>query len=98
MAPLIYQFFSPSTDAIQVQDHVQVAAQLPEAIHRGAKRFDSAFWEICSCDVLEQGADEEAQPAVLLRQLISFRQGDYLLLYLEDIQKTLTLTNALLFF
>ncbi|KAG7216680.1 hypothetical protein INR49_021029, partial [Caranx melampygus] len=72
---LVYHLHVPPADAVQVQEHVQVTAELPEAVHRRAERLNVAFWEISSSDVLEQRADEEAQPAVLLCELIGFSQG-----------------------
>lgn len=78
-----YHFCFSPTDAIQVQDHVQVTTQLSKAIHWRAKRLDAAFWEVSSSDVLNQRADEESQPAVLLCQLIGFGQRDHLLVYLR---------------
>lgn len=81
---IIHRFFRSSTDAVQVQDHVQVAAQPPKAIDRRAKRHDVAFWEIGPCNVLEQGADEEAQTGILLRQLVGLGQRGHLLLNLEE--------------
>lgn len=61
-----YRLCLSPTDAIQVQDHVQVTTQLSKTIHRWAERLDGAFWEISSNHVLEQRADEETQSAVLL--------------------------------
>ncbi len=82
-----YHLCISPTDAIQVQNHVQITAQLSKAVHRGAKGLDGAFWEISSSNVLEQRADEETQPAVLLCQLIGFCQGRYLLVYLRAEEK-----------
>lgn len=48
------------TNAIQIQEHVQVTSQFSEAVHSGAKRPDDAFWEIGSSDVSEQRTDQEA--------------------------------------
>lgn len=78
-----YHLHVPPADAVQVEEHVQVAAQLSKAVYRRAKRFDGAFWEISSSNILEQRADEEPQPAVLICDLILFSQGDYLLVYLR---------------
>lgn len=78
-----YRFRVPPTDAVQIEEHVQVTAELPKAVHRRAEWSDGAFWEIGNRYVFKERADEETQPDVFLCQLIGLGQGDYLLLYLR---------------
>jgi len=80
-----YLLAAPPT--VQVQEHVQVTAQLPEAVHGGTEGPDVARWEIGADHVPEQGADQEAQACVLLRHLVGFSQSHDLMVYLRGQQR-----------
>ncbi len=65
----IYLFLACCIDAIKVKNHVNITAQFAEAVDRGAKRPDNAFWEICSSYVSKQRTNKEAQTDVLFCEL-----------------------------
>lgn len=70
-------------NAIQIEEHIQITAQLTKAVYSGAERSDNTFRKVSSSDVSEQRTDQKTKTDAVLCQLISLGQTLYLLIYLE---------------